>query len=323
MDDTTQLDLLVPRLRKAVKNSTGGTGKVSDINFARLQAELDEISRENVLRFSVPPFFTTIMRSLAILEGMALSVDPKFRIVRGSYPYVLRQLLSDSNSEQGAPAALQKLLVRLLTVNGDGMEIEWERLRDLLRLASKATSKSKLSSLSAKEQDDDDDDGKDSAALSRQTIELFFKFLTSRTGLFLKTPLVHELAEAIDGIASIGEANLLRLTPGLPHLPGQAGPVNQRRMEELQLLLNTFQEAFLSGSNDKNDDDGDNNNNDRQQALLELVREFVVLLNDEEMRQEAGPILEEVQSVASMVAVQVLEIRGSRAMRDMLQLSTS
>ena len=100
-------------------NSTGGSGRASDVNFARLQAELDAISRENVLRFKTPPFFTIIIRSLTILEGVALTVDPNFRLVRGSYPYVLRQLLAPDMKER-TPAALQKLLIRLLTVNGEG-----------------------------------------------------------------------------------------------------------------------------------------------------------------------------------------------------------
>lgn len=119
LKDTTQVDKLVPRLRAALLNSTGGTGKASDVNFARLQAELDEISRENVLKFSTPPFFTIILRSLTILEGVALSVDPNFRLVRGSYPYVLRQLLEPEDNQR-TPVALQKLLIRLLTINGEG-----------------------------------------------------------------------------------------------------------------------------------------------------------------------------------------------------------
>lgn len=121
LEDTTQLDQLVPRLRTAFKNATGGTGKASDVNFARLQAELDEISRENILRFSTPPFFTVIIRSLTILEGVALSVDPNFRLVRGAYPYVLRQLLAPEDNER-TPVALQNLLIRLLTINGEGTQ---------------------------------------------------------------------------------------------------------------------------------------------------------------------------------------------------------
>lgn len=120
LEDTTQVDQLVPRLRQALKSATGGTGKASDLNFAKLQSELDEISRENVLKFSTPPFFTVIIRSLILLEGMALSVDSKFRLVRGAYPFVLAQLVSPEGNAR-VPPSLQKLLVRLLTVNGEGM----------------------------------------------------------------------------------------------------------------------------------------------------------------------------------------------------------
>lgn len=187
LKDTTQLDVLIPRLRRAVKNATGGTGKASDINFAQLQAELDEISRENILRFSTPAFFTVIIRSLTILEGVALSIDKNFRLVRGAYPYVLSQLLNPEDKER-QPEALQRLLVRLLTVNGEGQEIEWERLRDFLRLAQKA---SKAYVPSSPDDEAVVNAEEDKASISRKTLELFGLFLTSRTGIFLKKPLVH------------------------------------------------------------------------------------------------------------------------------------
>ena len=122
LEDTTQVNQLVPRLRQAVKNATGGTGKTSDINFGALQGELDAISRENVLNFKTPAFFTIIIRSLTILEGFALSADPKFRLIRGAYPYVLRQLLAPEGEDQKeTPRSLRKLLVDLLTVDGKGV----------------------------------------------------------------------------------------------------------------------------------------------------------------------------------------------------------
>ncbi|KAL7578341.1 hypothetical protein ACA910_012747 [Epithemia clementina (nom. ined.)] len=298
LKDTTQLDILVPRLRQALLDATGGTGKASDVNFARLQAELDNISRENMLKFATPPFFTIIIRSLTILEGVALSVDPNFKLVRGSYPYVLRQLLSSESSS--LPASLQKLLIRLLTVQGLGREIEWERLRDFLRLAQTA---SKAYDPSAAESED-------KSAISRQTIELFGQFLTSRTGIFLKKPLVHELAEAIDGSASSLEANLLRSVPMLPSLPGMLGPVNKRRMDEIQILLETFQEALLMGNS--------NSGSARMEAIVELFRGAMNFMGDTRTQRDAGPLLEELQSVVQMVAVEVLEIRGSRAVRGIL-----
>lgn len=176
LKDTTQLDVLVPRLRQALKNSTGGTGKASDVNFARLQAELDAISRENMLKFSTPAFFTVIIRSLTILEGIAQSIDSNFRLVRGAYPYVLSQLLNPEYSDR-QPEALQKLLIRLLTVEGKGEEIEWERLRDLLRLAQKASK--------AYDPATPDGDQASTTSVSRKTVELFGRFMTSQTGTYM------------------------------------------------------------------------------------------------------------------------------------------
>lgn len=275
------------------------------MNFARLQAELDAISRENILRFSTPPFFTIIIRSLTILEGIALSVDRNFRLVRGSYPYVLNQLLSPESNER-LPLSLQKLLIRLLTVNGEEREIEWERLRDLLVLAQKA---SKTYDPSLPEADD-------RVSLSRKSIELLGRFFTSRSGIFLKKPLVHELAEAIDGMASIGEANLVRLSRGLlPALPGMNGPVNTKRMDEIRTVVDTFQSALLMNTSDNGGGPA------RMEAIMEVFREVTSFLSDERIRQDRGPLLDELVSVIQMVAVEVLEIRGSRAVRSILRVS--
>jgi hypothetical protein len=95
--------------------------------------------------------------------------------------------------------------VRILTVNGEGREVDWGRLRDLLVLAEKAS----------RSYDPSKDNDEDKVSVSRKTIDLFLKFMTSKTGLFLKEPLIRELAEAIDGMASMGESNLLRLSRGL------------------------------------------------------------------------------------------------------------
>jgi len=344
LEDTTQLDLLVPRLRTAFINSTGGTGKGSDVNFGKLQAELDAIASENVLRFRTPGFFTVIIRSLTILEGFALSVDPNFRLVRGAYPYVLAQLLAPEREGAGTPEALRKLLVRLFTIDGEEKEIDWLRLRDFLRLAQKAQKKYRPSA----ESSSDSTKGKNEP-LSRQTIDLFFRFMTSKTGLFLKRPLIIELAETIDGMASMTEANLLRLSRGLIRpVPGGNGPVNTRRMEELGQLITTLQNAIsesttttdnLNVINDGSSAGGvattitdtggggvgigdvSERGRARLESLMAILREVLALLGDTERIEEARPLFDEVLEVVRMVAVQVLEIRGSRAMRSILQFA--
>jgi hypothetical protein len=304
LEDTTQLDKLVSRLRSALLNSTGGTGKSADINFSNQQAELDGISRENTLQFSTPPFFTVIIHSLTILEGVALLVDPCFRPVRRSYPFVLRQLLVPEADDR-IPAALQRLLIRLLALNGEGKEIEWERLRDLLRLSQKARSTYNPAQ--------EETDKEDSVSLSRQTIELFFKFLTSKTGLFLKLPLVHKLAEATDGMASVGEANLLQAANGLlPPLPGMSWPINHRVMNEMSMMLDTFRNAMAIENNESGF---------RLLAYRQVLDEITAILRDERLREDAGPLLEEVRSDIQMAAVEELEIQGSRAMRSILRVA--
>lgn len=306
LEDTTQVDILVPRLRQALKNATGGTNKASDMSFSKLQVELDLITRDKVLKFKIPPSITIIIRSLTMLEGFAFDVDPNFRLIRGAYPYVLKQLLSPEGTAD-IPKALDELLVRILTVNGEKREVEWGRLRDLLVLAEKAS----------RSYDPSKGINEDKVSVSRKTIDLFLKFMMSKAGLFLKEPLVHELAEAIDGMASMGESNLLRLSKGfIRPLPGGNGPINTKRIEEIKAVLDVLQSALVIGEA--------NSSGEGRQERIEMAREFAqaifLLVNDEERREFVSPVLSELTSVFQMVAVEVMEIRSSRAIRSVLGL---
>jgi hypothetical protein len=240
------------------------------------------------------------------LEGFALAVDPNFRLIRGSYPYVLKQLLSPEGVDQ-TPKALDDLLVRILTVNGEGREVDWGRLRDLLVLAEKAS----------RSYDPSKDNDEDKVSVSRKTIDLFLKFMTSKTGLFLKEPLIRELAEAIDGMASMGESNLLRLSRGLIRpLPGGNGPINTRRMEEMKAVAGVLQSALVLGEAKS----GGDHHKERLESASEFAQGILLLLREEDRREVAAPILAELMSVIQLVAVEVLEIRTSRAIRGALGL---
>jgi hypothetical protein len=183
------------------------------------------------------------------------------------------------------------------------------RLRDLLVLAEKAS----------RSYDPSKDNDEDKVSVSRKTIDLFLRFMTSKTGAFLKEPLVHELAEAIDGMASMGENNLLELSRGfIRPLPGGSGPINTKRMEEMRAVVDVLQSALLMKGN------GDHDGNKRQERLelaQEFAREMLSLINDEERREIAVPLLDELRSVVQLVAVEVLEIRSSRAIRRVLRLA--
>lgn len=121
------------------------------------------------------------------------------------------------------------------------------------------------------------------------------------------------------GMASIGEANMLRLSRGIIRpLPGGNGPVNERRMEEVRAVLNTVQAAVREsyGSYGGRDDSGVA----RIEAGLEFIKGILELSQDSKRREEVAPVLAEIQSVIQLVAVEVLEIRGARAMRNALNL---
>ena len=43
----------------------------------------------------VPAYYALILRSLTVLEGLALSADPNYKLLGKAYPYMARRLLTD------------------------------------------------------------------------------------------------------------------------------------------------------------------------------------------------------------------------------------
>ncbi len=76
--------------------------------------------------FRVPPYYALIIRSLITLEGIALSVDPNFKILGASYPYFAKRLMEDPEPE------LRRSLKEMLF---EGQILKWDRLEDLMKSA--------------------------------------------------------------------------------------------------------------------------------------------------------------------------------------------
>ena len=80
--------------------------------------------RRYTFPFSLPPFYIAIIRCLGVLEGLAIQVDPKARIISKAYPYIASRVLTDPQDD------LQEALRRLaLTSEGN---VRWDRLSNLL-----------------------------------------------------------------------------------------------------------------------------------------------------------------------------------------------
>ena len=77
--------------------------------------------------FRLPAKFALIIRSLITQEGLALSLNPDFKIVEVSYPYVSQRLLT------GESPQLRRRLLDVLIKDG---KFQWERLENMIKIAS-------------------------------------------------------------------------------------------------------------------------------------------------------------------------------------------
>ncbi|WP_422110790.1 ABC1 kinase family protein [Candidatus Synechococcus calcipolaris] len=97
---------------------------VQEFNFKTVTDRFSELMYE--YPFRVPAKFALIIRSLVTQEGIALCLNPDFRIVDVSYPYIARRLL------QGESAQLRR---RLLDVLFKEDRLQWQRLENLIAIA--------------------------------------------------------------------------------------------------------------------------------------------------------------------------------------------
>ena len=42
--------------------------------------------------FRLPPYYALVVRSLGVLEGIALKVDPGYKVLGAAYPWIARKV---------------------------------------------------------------------------------------------------------------------------------------------------------------------------------------------------------------------------------------
>ncbi|GAV77587.1 ABC1 domain-containing protein [Cephalotus follicularis] len=110
---------IVPALRNFFDDALNST--VSELNFKTIVDGLGAVLYQ--YPFNVPAYYALILRSLTVLEGLALVADPNFKVLAASYPYFAKRLLTDSNPY------LRDALIELLFNDG---KFRWNRLENLL-----------------------------------------------------------------------------------------------------------------------------------------------------------------------------------------------
>ena len=158
----TDLTPIIPALANVFKDALGAS--VADLNFKSITDQLSALMYE--YPFRVPAYYALIIRSLVTLEGIAINVDPQFKVLSKAYPYVSKRLLTDPSPQ--LRASLKDLLFK------DG-SFRWNRLENLLRNAGSSADY-------------------DLNQVLNQTME----FLFSERGAFIREQLVEEIVKAVD-----------------------------------------------------------------------------------------------------------------------------
>ncbi|NES85306.1 MAG: AarF/ABC1/UbiB kinase family protein [Moorea sp. SIO2B7] len=161
---TPQTDLkpIIPALARVFGNALGAS--VAELNFKSITDDMSAMMYE--LPFRVPAYYALIIRSMVTLEGIAIGIDPNFKVLSKAYPYIAKRLLTDPS--QQLRTSLRDLLFR------DG-SFRWNRLENLLR--------------NARNSPDYNFDNVLNQALD---------FLFSERGAFIRERLVDEITKAID-----------------------------------------------------------------------------------------------------------------------------
>jgi predicted unusual protein kinase regulating ubiquinone biosynthesis (AarF/ABC1/UbiB family) len=161
----TDLTPIIPAFAKVFANAQGAS--VADLNIKSITDDLSALMYE--YPFRVPPYYALIIRSLVTLEGIAIYIDPNFKVLSEAYPYVAKRLLTDPANE--LRTSLQELLFK------DG-KFRWNRLENLLKNARS-------------------NQEYDLNLVVNQGVE----FLSSDRGAFIRDRLVDEFFNSIDAVS--------------------------------------------------------------------------------------------------------------------------
>ncbi|PNK14674.1 ABC1 kinase family protein [Cylindrospermopsis raciborskii] len=208
----TDLTPIVPAFARVFANAQGAS--VAELNIKSITDDLSQLMYE--YPFRVPPYYALIIRSLVTLEGIAIYIDPNFKVLSEAYPYVSKRLLTDPSEE--LRASLQDLLFK------DG-KFRWNRLENLLKNAR-------------------NNQDYDLNLVMNQTVE----FLSSQRGGFIRDKLVDEVVNGLDAVGKNVLHNftsLLRQKFGLTVVNEVAGATveQQQTLEYIQRIIGILQQT--------------------------------------------------------------------------------
>ncbi len=208
----TDLTPIIPAFARVFANAQGAS--VAELNIKSITDELSALMYE--YPFRVPPYYALIIRSLVTLEGIAIYIDPNFKVLSEAYPYVSKRLLTDPAPE--LRASLRDLLFK------EG-RFRWNRLENLLRNAR-------------------NNQDYDLNLVLNQAVD----FLTSERGAFIRDKMLDEAVKSVDALRRNILHNftyLLRERVGVTAIneTPAATDEQQQTLEHIKRILNILRET--------------------------------------------------------------------------------
>ncbi|KAM0936836.1 putative ABC-type Cd(2+) transporter [Dioscorea sansibarensis] len=183
---TAQKDEVTKALTDVFQNAVNKG--VRNISFGDLSGNLGLTMYK--FKFQIPSYFSLVIRSLAVLEGIAISFNPEYKVLSSSYPWIARKVLTDASPK--LRTTLQTLLYK------DGV-FQIDRLESLLSESLRARTEE---SLTRKEVQNADSD---------REIKQVLSFTLTEKGAFVREILLQEFVKGID---ALGLATLDSVTSG-------------------------------------------------------------------------------------------------------------
>jgi predicted unusual protein kinase regulating ubiquinone biosynthesis (AarF/ABC1/UbiB family) len=206
----TDLTPIIPAFAAVFNDALGAS--VAEINIKSITDQLSALMYE--YPFRVPAYYALIIRSLVTLEGIAINVDPNFKVLSKAYPYVAKRLLTDPAPE------LRSSLRDLLFKDGS---FRWNRLENLLR--------------NAKDSTDYDLD---------KVVDQTLEYLFSERGELIRAQLVNEIVKGLDMLGSNAlnsVSYILAERIGLSINRAPVAPESQQPLQHVQRIWAILQET--------------------------------------------------------------------------------
>eukprot|EP00878_Enallax_costatus_P031030 GHUV01033859.1.p1 GENE.GHUV01033859.1~~GHUV01033859.1.p1 ORF type:complete len:615 (+),score=219.69 GHUV01033859.1:1031-2875(+) len=189
---------------------------VSELNFKAIVDGLGNVLFQ--YPFRVPAYYALILRSMTVLEGLALQADSNYKLLGRAYPYIARRLLTDPAPE--LRASFEDLIIK-------NNQLRWNRLENLLREGSK------------------------SSDFDASQLWLLANWLLSPNAEGIRHKLAVELARMVDATAAAQARERIAASLRNPELANRLVPVQPSEEEARQraaLLVSTLRQRLAPDS---------------------------------------------------------------------------